>query len=173
MSVAQHTMLLETPVGPLVLGEGDGSLLGLRLPDVADGGALTPSPAAGWPPPGRPTPLLRLVADQLVAFFAGELTRFELPLMLEGTTFQRRVWHELRQIPYGGTATYGEIAERVGSPGASRAVGLANNRNPVPIIVPCHRVVGADGALVGFGGGLACKRWLLDHESGSDQLFTL
>lgn len=173
MSAQVRTMVVESPVGPLVLGESGGRLQGLRLPEVADDGTLTPSPAPDWPPSDRPTPLLQLVADQLAAYFGGELTQFELPLRLDGTTFQQRVWQELREIPYGSTATYGEIAERLGSPGASRAVGLANNRNPVPIIVPCHRVVGADGALVGFGGGLPCKRWLLDHESARDQLFSL
>jgi methylated-DNA-[protein]-cysteine S-methyltransferase len=166
-------MVVESPVGPLVLGETDGLLQGLRLPEVADDGTRTPSPAPDWLPADRPTRLLQLVADQLAAYFAGELTQFDVPLRLAGTTFQQRVWQELREIPYGSTATYGEIAERLGSPGASRAVGLANNRNPVPIIVPCHRVVGADGALVGFGGGLPCKRWLLDHESARDQLFSL
>lgn len=172
MSTVQ-TFVVDSPVGPLVLAESDGDLVGLRLPEVADDGTLRPAPAPGWQPAGAPTPLLAVVADQLESYFAGELTAFDLPLRLDGTTFQRRVWQQLRAIPYGGTSTYGEIAERLGSPGASRAVGLANNRNPVPIIVPCHRVVGVDGALVGFGGGLPCKRWLLDHESARDQLFSL
>ena len=172
MSTVQ-TFIVDSPVGPLVLGESDGDLVGLRLPEVADDGTLRPAPAPGWPPAGTPTSLLAVAADQLESYFAGELTAFDLPLRLDGTTFQRRVWQQLRAIPYGGTSTYGEIAERLGSPGASRAVGLANNRNPVPIIVPCHRVVGVDGALVGFGGGLPCKRWLLDHESARDQLFSL
>jgi methylated-DNA-[protein]-cysteine S-methyltransferase len=83
------------------------------------------------------------------------------------------VWAALQEIPYGRTAGYGELAQRLDSPGASRAVGLANGRNPVAIVVPCHRVIGADGTLTGFGGGLPCKRWLLDHEMGLDQLFTL
>jgi methylated-DNA-[protein]-cysteine S-methyltransferase len=166
-------MLVESPVGPLLLGASDDALSDLRLPDVADDGTRAPSPGPGWPASRRPTPLLQRVAEQLEAYFTGELTQFDVPLLLQGTAFQQRVWQELREIPYGSTATYGEIAERLGSPGASRAVGLANNRNPVPIIVPCHRVVGADGALVGFGGGLPCKRWLLDHESARDQLFSL
>jgi methylated-DNA-[protein]-cysteine S-methyltransferase len=97
-------------------------------------------------------------------YFAGRRWRFDLPLSLDGTVFQRAVWAALRQIPYGQTASYGDIAARVGNPKAVRAVGGANNRNPVAIIVPCHRVIGHGGSLVGYGGGLDTKRWLLDHE---------
>ncbi|MEV6352224.1 methylated-DNA--[protein]-cysteine S-methyltransferase [Streptomyces hydrogenans] len=103
---------------------------------------------------------------QLDAYFAGELTDFDLPLHLEGTPFQLRVWEQLRLIPYGETRTYGELAEALGSPGASRAVGLANGKNPVGVIVPCHRVIGSGGSLTGYGGGLDRKRRLLAFESG-------
>ncbi|GHJ94551.1 methylated-DNA--protein-cysteine methyltransferase [Streptomyces sp. NE5-10] len=103
---------------------------------------------------------------QLDAYFAGELTDFDLPLHLEGTPFQLRVWEQLRLIPYGETRTYGELAEALGSPGASRAVGLANGKNPVGVIVPCHRVIGSGGGLTGYGGGLDRKQRLLALEAG-------
>lgn len=104
---------------------------------------------------------------ELDAYFAGNLDRFDTPLAASGTPFQKRVWQALREIPCGATATYGDIARRLGQPTAARAVGLANNRNPLPIVVPCHRVVGANGSLTGFAGGLWRKRWLLDHEQKS------
>jgi methylated-DNA-[protein]-cysteine S-methyltransferase len=102
---------------------------------------------------------------QLHAYFAGELTEFNLPLALEGTEFQLRVWQSLRGIPYGETISYGQLAARLGNPKASRAVGLANGSNPVPIVIPCHRVIGGNGSLVGYGGGLANKKTLLALES--------
>lgn len=101
---------------------------------------------------------------QLQAFFAGELRDFDLQLKLQGTAFQQRVWTALREIPFGQTISYGELARRVGNPAASRAVGLANGSNPLPIIIPCHRVIGSNGKLTGYGGGLENKRWLLDFE---------
>ena len=104
------------------------------------------------------------VAAQLRDYFAGARTRFELPLSPHGTAFQQKVWLALREIPFGRTTTYGQIAVDLGQPAASRAVGLANGRNPIAVIVPCHRVIGANGTLTGFGGGLPRKRWLLDHE---------
>jgi methylated-DNA-[protein]-cysteine S-methyltransferase len=103
---------------------------------------------------------------QLEEYFTGGRTRFDLPVMLFGTDFQRRVWAALREIPYGETVSYGQLADRLGQPTASRAVGLANGKNPIGIIVPCHRVVGADGALTGYGGGIGRKRFLLDFERG-------
>lgn len=109
-------------------------------------------------------------ARQLEAYFAGELRVFELDLAPQGSQFERRVWSELVRIPYGRTDTYGGIAERLGDPGASRAVGLANARNPIAIVVPCHRVVGADGDLTGYAGGLWRKRWLLAFEGGQREL---
>ncbi|OWJ68560.1 methylated-DNA--[protein]-cysteine S-methyltransferase [Inquilinus limosus] len=112
------------------------------------------------------------LTEALRAYFAGDLAVIDtLPVEAAGTPFQRSVWAALRGIACGTTVSYGEIARRIGQPGAMRAVGLANNSNPIPIVVPCHRVIGADGALVGFGGGLDRKRWLLDHEgAGSKQL---
>ena len=119
-------------------------------------------PDAKWEPS-----LLQLkpVTEQLEAYFCGTLTRFDLPLDLVGTAFQLKVWRALCRIPYGETRSYGQIARSLGQPGAARAVGLANNQNPVPIIVPCHRVIGADGSLTGYGGGLPRKRKLLELEA--------
>jgi methylated-DNA-[protein]-cysteine S-methyltransferase len=114
----------------------------------------------------RPDPRLTGAVAQLAAYFAGELTTFELALSVRrGSEFERAVWTELSRIPYGEMRTYGEIATAAGDPGAARAVGVACNRNPLPIVVPCHRVVGAGGRLVGFGGGLSRKRYLLELES--------
>jgi methylated-DNA-[protein]-cysteine S-methyltransferase len=112
-----------------------------------------------------PSPFSEAVV-QLDQYFAGERRAFDLPLVLDGTPFQLRVWAALQEIPYATTISYGELARRIGCPLASRAVGLANGRNPVSIIVPCHRVIGADGSLTGYGGGLDRKRWLLDLEGG-------
>ncbi len=110
------------------------------------------------------TPLLRECVRQLTAYFAGTLTEFDLPLHLIGTPFRQKVWEALRTIPYGETRSYGELAAMVGNDKASRAVGGANHHNPVSIVVPCHRVIGADGSLTGYGGGLDMKKWLLEHE---------
>lgn len=115
--------------------------------------------------------VLRRVECQLSAYFAGELRDFDLPLAPVGTPFQERVWQALRDIPYGATTSYSALANRIGAPGAARAVGLANGRNPIAIIIPCHRVIGAGGTLVGYGGGLNRKRWLLDLEAGRVPLF--
>lgn len=102
---------------------------------------------------------------QLTAYFDSQLQAFDLPLAPAGTRFQRQVWQALRNIPFGQTQSYGELAQRIGRPKASRAVGLANGRNPISIIIPCHRVIGANGNLTGYGGGIECKQWLLQHES--------
>lgn len=116
-------------------------------------------------PPGPPTGVLAEVRAQVLAWFSGDLTAFDLPLDLTaGTPFQQRVWSLLLAVPYGTTTSYGVLARRLGMPGASRAVGAANGRNPVAIVVPCHRVVGSTGAITGYAGGLERKRWLLDHE---------
>ena len=110
---------------------------------------------------------LRAAAAELAAYFAGELTAFTVPLSVRrGSEFERAVWREMSEIPYGEMRTYGEVADRVADPGAARAVGMACNRNPIPVIVPCHRIVGAGGKLVGFGGGLPRKRYLLELEAG-------
>jgi methylated-DNA-[protein]-cysteine S-methyltransferase len=108
--------------------------------------------------------VLELAAAQLAGYFAGARTAFQLPLAPRGTDFQRRVWRALGEIPFGTTISYGALALRLGDVRATRAVGAANGRNPIPIVVPCHRVIGADGSLTGFGGGIDRKRWLLDHE---------
>lgn len=124
--------------------------------------------------PGRAcetNPFLRQAADQLQAYFAGELQSFDLPLDLQGTPFQKLVWEELRHIPYGETRSYSFVANHIGAPKAVRAVGAANGRNPIPIVVPCHRVIGAAGSLVGYGGGLPLKRFLLDLEARHSHLF--
>ncbi len=102
--------------------------------------------------------------QQLSAYFAGTLTEFDLPLQMQGTVFQQCIWETLRTIPYGTTLSYGELAQQIGQPKASRAVGSANGRNPMSIIVPCHRVIGANGKLTGYGGGIERKQWLLNHE---------
>ena len=116
-------------------------------------------------------PLLRRAIAQLQAYFAGELRDFDLPLDLQGTEFQRRVWRELLNIPYGETRSYSFVANALGAPKAMRAVGAANGQNPIPIVVPCHRVIGAGGSLVGYGGGLPLKRFLLDLEARHSNLF--
>jgi methylated-DNA-[protein]-cysteine S-methyltransferase len=118
-------------------------------------------------PPGSPvaeTPLIKKAACQIGEYLAGERREFSLPLAMHGSGFQTAVWQALLAIPYGQTKTYGEIAAAVGNPKASRAVGMANNRNPVAIIVPCHRVIGSDGSLIGYAAGLKLKRWLLELE---------
>ena len=124
--------------------------------------------------PGRESssnPLLTKAVDQLRAYFAGELRDFDLTLDLQGTQFQRRVWEELLNIPYGETRSYSFVANHIGAPKAVRAVGAANGQNPIPIVVPCHRVIGAGGSLVGYGGGLPLKRLLLDLEARHSNLF--
>src|ERR1039458_4714647 len=116
-------------------------------------------------------PQLQLCRDQRRAYLAGELRDFDLTLDMQGTEFQRRVWRELRNIPYGETRSYSFVATTIGAPKAVRAVGAANGRNPIPIVVPCHRVIGAGGSLVGYGGGLPLKRFLLDLEARHSHLF--
>ncbi|WP_377272828.1 methylated-DNA--[protein]-cysteine S-methyltransferase [Peterkaempfera sp. SMS 1(5)a] len=157
-----HTVV-ESPCGPLTLVARDGALAGLYMTDQRH------RPAQETFGPRTGLSLFARVAEQLDAYFAGDLTHFDLDLSLDGTAFQRSVWAGLLTIPYGTTVSYGELAARLGQPGASRAVGLANGRNPVGIIVPCHRVVGANGSLTGYGGGLDRKRWLLDFERGAHQ----
>lgn len=150
--------VIESPLGRLSVC-GDGRFLtGLFLPEHQ--GWVGPDPA--WQ---RNDVLFDDVRDQLAEYFAGLRQTFELPLKLVGTPFQQRVWKLLVQIPFGRTITYVELARRIGRPDAARAAGNANGRNPISIIVPCHRVVGADGSLTGYAGGIEKKRWLLDWES--------
>ncbi|MFE6281816.1 methylated-DNA--[protein]-cysteine S-methyltransferase [Streptomyces sp. NPDC057877] len=159
----QHT-IIDSPYGPLTLVADDGVLSGLYMTDQRHRPAEeTFGPRAASP---SETPFAA-AEEQLEAYFAGALKEFTLELRLHGTPFQRAVWAELRDIPYGETRTYGDLAATLGNPNSSRAVGLANGRNPVGIIVPCHRVVGATGSLTGYGGGLDRKRRLLDFERGA------
>jgi methylated-DNA-[protein]-cysteine S-methyltransferase len=153
--------VIDSPIGPLTLVAENGKLSGLYM-EVR---GHEPSEAAlGEPCSVDDEGVLAETARQLSAYFDGELTSFDLPLSLDGTGFQQTVWAGLRDIPYGDTISYGELARRIGQPSASRAVGLANGRNPVSIVVPCHRVVGSDGSLTGYGGGLDRKRYLLALE---------
>ncbi|WP_216216075.1 methylated-DNA--[protein]-cysteine S-methyltransferase [Amycolatopsis aidingensis] len=151
-----HTVI-GSPVGELTLVAVDGVLAGLYMERQR---YRPPQDTFGHRDAGP----FRDVVAQLDAYFAGERTEFDLPLTLLGTPFQRTVWAELREIPYGETVSYGELAERIGRPTASRAVGLANGKNPIGVIVPCHRVVGSTGDLTGYGGGIERKRHLLDFE---------
>ena len=159
MTTGSCCTCIEGPLGPLTLAAGEGpALTGIfltgqrhaQVPPIPDG----PAGAA-----------LAEAAAQLLAYFEGTRHVFDLPLAPLGTDFQRAVWRAIADIPYGSTATYGQLAERVGRPTAVRAVGMAAGRNPLPIVVPCHRVVGADGSLTGYAGGLDRKRWLLEHEA--------
>jgi methylated-DNA-[protein]-cysteine S-methyltransferase len=149
------TITINSPLGPLQLAARSDALVAMHLPGD-DGPALTGI--------ARITPVLAQAAAQLGEYFAGTRTVFELRLAPEGTAFQRLVWDQLLAIPHGETRSYGQIARAIGRPSASRAVGAANGRNPIGIIVPCHRVIGANGTLTGYAGGMAAKQWLLQHE---------
>ena len=143
-------MILDSPIGPLtIVVDGEG-----RLAQVTFGAGESAAPGAA---------ALR-VAEQLTEYFSGRRSSFEVPLGLRGTEFQLAVWNELLRVPYGETITYAELARRIGRPSAVRAVGAANGANPIPVIVPCHRVIGANGTLTGYGGGIERKQWLLAHE---------
>ncbi len=171
-----------TPIGELLLVAQGGALCEIRLPDpstdlpgMAKGGnaaallaAAPPAPASCRPAVGAAAaadPVLDDARRQLDEYFAGQRREFDLPLRIEGTQFQRRVWEALRAVGYGETVTYAQLAQTIGRPGAARAVGAAMASNPLPLVLPCHRVVGARGDLVGFGGGLARKRYLLETEA--------
>jgi methylated-DNA-[protein]-cysteine S-methyltransferase len=154
---APRYLLFDSPIGPLELRGNGTSITGLfmqtgRHPEIL--------------PPGLPGDDRSLLAarEQLEAYFAGRLEIFSLELSPAGTPFQQRVWRALLEIPFGATESYGELARRIGLPQAARAVGLANGRNPISIVIPCHRVIGADGSLTGYGGGIERKKWLLAHE---------
>ena len=154
---------MSSPIGPLTLVRADGALVRLAM-----------SPPAGLEPDGlgeRSDEGFDDAFRQLGEYFAGERTAFDLPLRPIGSDFELAVWHQLTRIPYGETRSYGYVAKAVGEPGGAQAVGAANGRNPLAIVVPCHRVIGADGSLVGFGGGLPRKRFLLDLEQRGDRLF--
>ena len=148
---------IDSPVGTLTLAAGPDALHAIEFANnrhAQDRSAWTPGDA----------PLLTEAARQLAEYFAGHRQCFELPLAPQGTAFQRAAWAALARIPYGQTRCYSEQATAIGRPTATRAIGAANGRNPLPIVLPCHRVIGANGALTGFGGGIEVKRWLLGHE---------
>ena len=145
--------MFETPVGCMAVGEEDGALVRLWLPN---------QPMPRLMP--HKTPLLERAQGQILEYFNGQRQVFDLPLSPVGTQFQQKVWKALLDIPYGETESYGELAARIGCPGGARAVGLANRNNPLPILIPCHRVVGAKGTLTGYAGGVELKQKLLEHE---------
>lgn len=153
-----YTTSVDSPLGPIELC-GHDTAQGFAITRVSFGGQ------AGGDAGARDVARFRPAAEQLAQYFAGERREFALLLDPAGTPFQQRVWTALRAIPYGETRSYADIANALGAPTATRAVGAANGRNPIGIVVPCHRVIGADGTLTGYAGGVANKRWLLDHES--------
>lgn len=153
----------DSPVGQLLLCGDANALRGVSFESSKHS---TPPPPHWKPSHSEFAEAIR----QLKAYFRGELREFDLPLAMEGTEFQLRVWNALRTIPYAETISYSQLAQRIGNPRAVRAVGLANGSNPIPIIVPCHRVIGSDGSLTGFGGGISTKRKLLDLENGQLKL---
>lgn len=156
MSELRHTVV-DSPIGPLVLVATDEALRELRFPNGRPVG-----PDDG--PAGPDHPVLAAASQQLVEYFGGTRTEFDLPLDPRGSAFRTAAWRGLSTIPFGQTVTYGEQARRLGHEGKARAIGAANGANPIPLILPCHRVVGHDGSLTGFGGGLETKAWLLHHE---------
>lgn len=149
----------ESPIQTLRLLCDGRSLIGLYM--MSEKHHLIPQ--SDWLEDESVAPFLE-TKQQLTAYFAGTLTKFDLPLKLQGTIFQQQVWEALKTISYGTTMSYGELAQQIGQPNAFRAVGVANGRNPVSIIVPCHRVIAANGKLTGYGGGIERKQWLLNHE---------
>jgi methylated-DNA-[protein]-cysteine S-methyltransferase len=146
-------LIIESPIGDLLLTEAGGAITGLTM-----------EPLAERPRTAKRNGILSAARKQLDRYFAGRLTDFDLALAPAGSPFLQQVWGELRRVPFGETISYAELARRIGRPGHFRAVGAANGRNPISIIVPCHRVVGSNGNLTGYGGGLERKRWLLEHE---------
>ena len=163
MNTQLYYSTMPSPIDELMLVSDGTTLKGAYMQTPR-----TPPRAEAWK---RDDKLLKPVRAQLEAYFAGELQDFDFALQGEGTEFQKKVWKALCKIPYGETISYGELARRIGQPTASRAVGLANGQNPIAVIVPCHRVIGANGSLTGYGGGLPRKQWLLAHESGKRGLF--
>lgn len=165
---------MPSPIGELLLLATEAGLVGVRFESTRH----DPSLPAAWKADDGRGPVGETLARarrQLEEYFAHHRTAFDLPLAARGTPFQERVWAALLEIPYGATSSYGGVARRIAAPNAVRAVGAANGKNPIPIIVPCHRVVGARGELTGFGGGIERKRWLLAHEGAAltDQQFLM
>jgi methylated-DNA-[protein]-cysteine S-methyltransferase len=163
----QRRTTLDTPVGELTLVANTYGLQGVLWPDEPMGVTIVLDRDGG---PHDPDHVLQSAVTQLAEYFAGSRTEFELPLDPAGTPFQQSAWMVLRTIPYGATISYGDQARALGDANKARAVGAANGKNPISIVVPCHRVVGANGTLTGFGGGLSAKDWLLRHEQGKPQL---
>lgn len=157
--MSHYQTSMPSPVGELTLVATDAALVAIRWQGEDDARARVPAPL-----PMADHPVLRAAAMQLDEYFAGRRRVFDLPLAGAGTAFQQAVWQALLAIPFGETRSYRGIAHAIGQPNATRAVGAANGRNPLPIVAPCHRVIGTDGSLTGFGGGLENKRWLLAHE---------
>jgi len=151
---------IDSPIESLLLSSDGESLTSLTMVTQRHGPYFNDT----WKHDHNAKPFVE-ARRQLEAYFAGELMEFDLPLNPRGTEFQKQVWQELRNIPFGVTISYGELAERIGNPNSSRAVGAANGRNPISIIVPCHRVIGSNGKLTGYGGGMERKEWLLAHEN--------
>ncbi|HEY6852709.1 MAG TPA: methylated-DNA--[protein]-cysteine S-methyltransferase [Gemmatimonadales bacterium] len=151
---------MQTPIGELTLTATDTALTGVYFPSSRHG----PPPVAQGEPHGPAAEILARARQQLAEYFTRARMTFDLPLAAQGTEFEHQVWDALRRIPFGTTTSYGEIARKLGDARNARAVGTANGKNPIPIIVPCHRVIGANGDLTGFGGGIERKRWLLEHE---------
>lgn len=151
---------LESPLDPLLLVSDGEFLTGIYMETEAE--KLLRHKSDSWHEDAAP---FTAVIAQLKAYFARELHEFDLPLKPAGTDFQKTVWQALQTIPYGKTVSYGAIAKAIKAPGASRAVGLANNQNPISIVIPCHRVIGSNGEMIGYGGGIHRKQWLLAHES--------
>ncbi len=154
METAERLVFVRTPIGWLEIAEEEGAITRVEFT------------AQAAPKRARPSPVLEACRTQLEEYFAGRRRAFDVKLKPSGTAFQRAVWSELLKIPYGRTSTYARVAAAIGREQAVRAVGAANGRNPISIIIPCHRVIGSDGRLVGYGGGLWRKEWLLGHESG-------
>ncbi len=165
LTASAHT-IMDSPIGLLTLVTREGGLAGLYMTEHRH---IPPQDTFGPRVTATDVPVLARTAEQLSAYFAGEVADFDIDLSTSGTPFQHRVWAALREIPYGATVSYGELAAVLGQPTASRAVGLANGKNPISIIVPCHRVVGANGSMTGYGGGIERKQWLLSFENGAQQ----
>jgi len=154
----KHYCYIDSPIGRLLLRASDGVLNELHFPNSAKMQKIENEVE-------KESPFQQVIA-QLEEYFKGERKSFELEILPAGTEFQQSVWQELQNIPYGHTASYSQIAQKIGTPKGCRAVGMANSRNPIPIIIPCHRVIGKNGTLTGFGGGLDTKKFLLDLETG-------
>ena len=165
MTPAPHYTHVHSPLGRLLLVSNGTELTGLYM----QGQQYEQTPGRDWVRNDESS-LFGQARAELAAYFTGRLTKFEVPVLIQGTAFQEQVWHLLASIPYGTTVTYGAIAAHLGDPGAARTVGYTVGRNPISVIVPCHRVLAANGALTGYNGGLERKRWLLDLEAGRQPL---